>query len=113
MGQIEPSVSPSWDFSGELACEGTAGWRGPRKNLANANRSQYHDSDPRTGAQPLSEHELFPPSRTTSPESGRPAGQRRIASRELFGEAAVVLIDHEGETYSLRRTRLGKLILTK
>jgi hemin uptake protein HemP len=41
------------------------------------------------------------------------AGPRRIDSAALFGPAAVVLIDHEGETYSLRRTRLGKLILTK
>jgi len=41
------------------------------------------------------------------------AGPRRIASQELFGESAVVLIEHQGETYSLRRTRLGKLILTK
>jgi len=38
---------------------------------------------------------------------------RRASSRELFGEARVLLIDHEGETYALRRTRLGKLILTK
>ena len=37
----------------------------------------------------------------------------RLDSRALFGDAAVVLIDHEGETYALRRTRLGKLILTK
>lgn len=37
----------------------------------------------------------------------------RVSSRTLFGSAAVVLIEHEGETYSLRRTRLGKLILTK
>jgi len=45
---------------------------------------------------------------------GKPAAQpARIASRALFGDAAVVLIEHEGETYSLRRTRLGKLILTK
>jgi hemin uptake protein HemP len=54
------------------------------------------------------------------PEDGFPASAggtspapNRIASRALFGDAAVVLIDHEGETYSLRRTRLGKLILTK
>jgi len=38
---------------------------------------------------------------------------RRTTSRELFGEARLVLIEHEGETYALRLTRLGKLILTK
>jgi len=37
----------------------------------------------------------------------------RIDSRSLLGAAQVLLIDHEGETYCLRRTRLGKLILTK
>lgn len=37
----------------------------------------------------------------------------RIDSGTLFGDASIVLIDHEGETYALRRTRLGKLILTK
>jgi hemin uptake protein HemP len=42
-----------------------------------------------------------------------PATLPRVTSRELFGAASVLLIDHEGETYSLRRTRLGKLILTK
>jgi hemin uptake protein HemP len=41
------------------------------------------------------------------------AEPRRIDSRVLFGDAAIVLIDHGGETYCLRRTRLGKLILTK
>lgn len=46
-------------------------------------------------------------------ESEPNAGPRRIDSRDLFGEAVVLLIDHGGETYSLRRTRLGKLILTK
>lgn len=46
-----------------------------------------------------------------APEADAPT--RRTTSRELFGEARLLLIDHEGETYALRRTRLGKLILTK
>lgn len=37
----------------------------------------------------------------------------RLSSLSLFGAASVVFIDHGGETYCLRRTRLGKLILTK
>lgn len=49
------------------------------------------------------------------PATGRPVPEspRRLDSRSLFGEANVVLIAHEGEVYSLRRTRLGRLILTK
>ena len=49
------------------------------------------------------------PSRTADAEGAA----RRTTSRELFGEARLVLIEHEGETYALRLTRLGKLILTK
>jgi len=63
----------------------------------------------------LSERKPAPPRDEEAPEHpGKPAeAPKRIASRALFGEAALVLIEHEGETYSLRRTRLGKLILTK
>lgn len=38
---------------------------------------------------------------------------KRISSRALLGEANSLLIDHEGVSYVLRATRLGKLILTK
>lgn len=46
-------------------------------------------------------------------EADGPGRPRRVESRSLFGDAQVVLIEHDGETYALRRTRLGKLILTK
>jgi len=39
--------------------------------------------------------------------------QRVIDSRTLFGQAREIRISHNGESYSLRLTRLGKLILTK
>jgi hemin uptake protein HemP len=42
-----------------------------------------------------------------------PKNPQRIASEKLLGGAREVLIDHEGETYRLQRTRAGKLILTK
>ncbi len=35
------------------------------------------------------------------------------SSEQLFGQAHEVGIRHEGHLYRLRRTRLGKLILTK
>jgi hemin uptake protein HemP len=38
---------------------------------------------------------------------------RAIQARELFGQSAVVFIEHRGERYQLRQTRNGKLILTK
>lgn len=38
---------------------------------------------------------------------------KRISSRTLFGQASSLIIDHEGVSYVLRATRLGKLILTK
>jgi hemin uptake protein HemP len=38
---------------------------------------------------------------------------RTVASAELLGEAGLLRIEHDGEIYSLRRTRNGRLILTK
>jgi len=39
--------------------------------------------------------------------------QPRLHSKELFGSAHEIAIDHAGEEYRLRLTRQGKLILTK
>lgn len=39
--------------------------------------------------------------------------QAVVKSEALFGAASEVLIDHRGVVYRLRRTALGKLILTK
>jgi hemin uptake protein HemP len=38
---------------------------------------------------------------------------RTLTSRELFADASVVVIEHEGEQYRLRSTKKRKLILTK
>lgn len=54
-----------------------------------------------------------PGSRGTQPAPPARAEQRVIDSRTLFGNAREVRIEHNGESYSLRMTRLGKLILTK
>ena len=40
-------------------------------------------------------------------------GDRRIYSDSLFSHGDEVFIQHKGEQYRLRRTRNGKLILTK
>ena len=50
---------------------------------------------------------------TPASQAGAANRVRRIASRDLLGEAAELEIDHDGQLYRLRRTSLGKLILTK
>jgi hemin uptake protein HemP len=47
--------------------------------------------------------------RTSTPERG-PA---RASSGALLGPRGELIIEHAGEEYRLRRTRNGKLILTK
>jgi len=49
-----------------------------------------------------------------APSASPPAGDgvQVLESTSLFRGAAEVIIRHEGRTYRLRRTRLGKLILT-
>lgn len=51
-----------------------------------------------------------PAPRATVPQR---APVRTIPSQALFGEATEVRIEHNGATYRLQRTSLGKLILTK
>lgn len=41
------------------------------------------------------------------------ATQPRLHSKELFGSAREIVIEHAGDEYRLRLTRQGKLILTK
>lgn len=53
------------------------------------------------------------PSATMDAEKTATAGVRRMTSRALLGGASSLVIDHEGVSYVLRATRLGKLILTK
>jgi hemin uptake protein HemP len=42
-----------------------------------------------------------------------PAMKPQFASRELFAGGNELHIEHNGEIYTLRKTRQGKLILTK
>lgn len=55
------------------------------------------------------------PPATSPPSAARPAAKAppRFTSAQLFGSAQEVLIEHASQTYRLRRTALGKLILTK
>ena len=43
----------------------------------------------------------------------RARAQGSIATQQLFQGSQEILIDHHGETYRLRITKNGKLILTK
>jgi len=54
-----------------------------------------------------------PPRAGPGPAAEGAAPVRRIHSRELLGAAAELEIEHAGQIYRLRRTSLGKLILTK
>jgi len=38
---------------------------------------------------------------------------RVVTSKDLLGESKSLVIQHEGETYHLRATKFGKLVLTK
>jgi hemin uptake protein HemP len=48
--------------------------------------------------------------RTPNGTNGQP---RRVSTRDLLGPNGIVWIEHDGEVYTLRRTRAGRLILTK
>ena len=43
----------------------------------------------------------------------KPACPRRLSSKDLFGQATRIRIEHGGCEYLLQITRQGKLILTK
>ncbi|MGS0892587.1 hemin uptake protein HemP [Burkholderia stagnalis] len=47
------------------------------------------------------------------PAGNRDAGTRVVSSDALLQGQSHISIAHNGETYQLRATRLGKLILTK
>lgn len=59
----------------------------------------------------------LPPKPGTGPvDSARPAsgsGKRAVSSVALLQGASELVIVHEGHEYRLRRTRQGKLLLTK
>lgn len=56
-------------------------------------------------------HERHSPAPETPPTPDLPL--RRIDSKTLLGAAQEIEINHVGKIYRLRRTSLGKLILTK
>ena len=42
-----------------------------------------------------------------------PSGPQRVRFTDLAGEAVEVEVEHAGQIYRLRRTKAGKLLLTK
>ncbi len=46
-------------------------------------------------------------------DAAKPDGVRRVDSTLLFGGANELIIEHDGDSYRLRCTAKGKLILTK
>ncbi|MEO8936586.1 MAG: hemin uptake protein HemP [Burkholderiaceae bacterium] len=59
----------------------------------------------------------YEPVLLTDPESVAATGPKGsagvISSTDLLADRKLIHIQHRGELYSLRETRLGKLILTK
>lgn len=49
----------------------------------------------------------------SAPTERHQSGARVIDSKALMDGARTILINHEGQEYTLRLTRLGKLLLTK
>ena len=63
-------------------------------------------------------HALHPVPNQTNPsslglETPAPHGMLRTTSQALFRNAVEIHIQHDGVVYRLRKTSLGKLILTK
>lgn len=54
-----------------------------------------------------------PVERASAAVSATTTTTRRYSSRELLAGAQEIEIEHDGSLYRLRRTALGKLILTK
>lgn len=54
-----------------------------------------------------------PPATPSSKAADNQPPARVLRSEELLGGAGLAIVVHRGQTYRLRQTRLGKLILTK
>ena len=78
-------------------------------------QSMIPNIPPESGKQNMDPHSSPPEDARIQSEPAllHQKGTRRIASSELFAEAQEIQIEHAGETYRLRKTRAGKLILTK
>jgi hemin uptake protein HemP len=50
---------------------------------------------------------------TDRPRPAAPPAPPRLRSPDLFGNAVEIEIEHDAQVYRLRKTSLGKLILTK
>lgn len=59
------------------------------------------------------ETQIQPANARPEPPRNRAGAPRPLDSATLLGTKGEVEIVHQGETYHLRRTRQGKLILTK
>jgi len=75
----------------------------PRPSPSNGDSNDMND---RTATQPTTHHTRFG-------EPTRSAERRRMTSEALLRGASCLEIEHNGEIYTLRRTRKEKLILTK
>jgi hemin uptake protein HemP len=68
--------------------------------------------------EPVKQKILYKPNKLgqqaqTAQEPAQDGAAPGVASEKLLGPAGELKIRHNGETYSLRKTRFNKLILTK
>ncbi len=61
----------------------------------------------------LDKPDVVPGTATDTRKFGMPDRNRSLYSDTLFSQGDEVFIQHQGAQYRLRRTRNGKLILTK
>lgn len=70
--------------------------------------------NPRPGPEPArAERAAAPQGADPAARAALPQAPRRLASTDLFAGTREVQIEHGQQVYRLRRTALGKLILTK
>lgn len=70
--------------------------------------------NPRPGLEPArAGHAAAPHGADPVARAADPPAPRRLASADLFAGTREVQIEHGQQIYRLRRTALGKLILTK
>jgi hemin uptake protein HemP len=60
----------------------------------------------------IQNHSL-PPQAAQPAAHAEPAPAKVVSSEQLLGPDGRVCIEHQGQRYTLQRTKVGKLILTK
>lgn len=74
---------------------------------------RIYNFDMNTKISPAAIHGNAEPRQGGASGTPMPSPGRRVSSDEIFGKQQEIEIEHNGALYRLRKTSLGKLILTK